>query len=617
METSLSAPWRSLSRLFLLAALPLALVPARAATALDEVVKLPEFKVAAERPLPEREEWRYVKVGNFEVLSSASDRITKDFVKDLREFQIVLNEIAPYMLIRAEQPVMVVICGKGGQFEQFASKPQVRSIRGRGTSLVRDNEIASIVVDYHFRDFSDEMLIATGLGRNSLGDLRVEEDVTVLGRQEVHAVDEFIRQYVHLALGQMPAKLPAWFAEGIANIFSDIDYNNKWIEIGLPRSFRNEYVTEGLGASFYSGIGGTGGLYGGAFDSSSYGGYYNNDPYGIPNYLNAGLNAGPRVYSQPLHLMPFGRMLAVEAGKGDTSDWRKQATAFVHMCLYGRGGKYTKGLAQYLSRSATQPVTEELFKECFGKSYQDMAFELRSYSEFTDYRGTIFKATKGGNILKPAPEIVLRPATDGEIGRIKGETLRLSGRDEAARTEFVTAYLRGDREPQLLGSLGLMARQRGDDQRASTYLEAVGAGSELIPRPRAYLELARVRSAQFTKANSGGPLNQRQLVQVLTPLFAAHKLPQQLSENYIEIAKAWQNTSITPERGHLAVLEKGMDLFPRNGLLVVETVRTFIKFGYKAEAIALIQRTQAATKEARLKEMLNELGRQVDLPPVS
>ncbi|HEY1108963.1 MAG TPA: hypothetical protein VGE76_10030 [Opitutaceae bacterium] len=608
-----SAPWRSLSRLVVLASLPLALVSARATTALEEVVKLPEFKVASERPLPKREEWRYVKVGNFEVISSTSDRITREFVKDLREFQIVLNEIAPYMLIRAEQPVMVVLCGKTGQFEQFATRPQVRSIRGRGTTLVRDGEIASIVVDYHHRELAEEVMISSGLGRNSLGDMRAEEDTMFRGRQEVHAVDEFIRQYVHLALGQMPTKLPAWFSEGIANIFSDIDYNNKWIEVGIPRSFRNEYVADSFTGSFPTGSS----YFGDGFSRGGYGGY-GYDTFGMSSYSGSGMiSAGPRVYAQPLYIMPVAQMLSSEGGSRDTGSWRKQVTMFVHMCLYGRGGKYTKGLTQYLSKSATQPVTEELFKECFGKSYKDMAFELRSYSEFTDYRGTVYKAAKGQNILRPIPEIVLRPATDGEIGRIKGETLRLAGRDDAARTEFVNAYLRGDREPQLLGSLGLMARQRGDEMRAKTYLEAVGAGSELIPRPRAYLELARVRSAQFTQANNGGPLNQQQLVSVLTPLFAAHKLPQQLAENYVEIAKAWQNTTVVPQRSHIAVLEQGMDIFPRYGLLVVETARTFIKFGYKAEAIALIQRTHAATRDPKLKEMLNELGRQVDLPPVS
>ena len=108
-------------------------------------------------------------------------------------------------------------------------------------------------------------------------------------------------------------------------------------------------------------------------------------------------------------------------------------------------------------------------------SYRDMAFELRSYTEFTDYRSTVYQAVKGDNILLPAPPIAVRPASDGEVGRIKGESLRLAGQEEAARNEFIVAYLRGDRDSQLLASLGLMARQRHDDGRAKTYLEAVGA----------------------------------------------------------------------------------------------------------------------------------------------
>ncbi len=79
----------------------------------------------SERPLPPREEWTYVKVGNFEVLSSSSERITKQFVKDLHEFQIVLSIVSPRMPIQAELPVMVVLCGKRGQFDSFAAPSRI------------------------------------------------------------------------------------------------------------------------------------------------------------------------------------------------------------------------------------------------------------------------------------------------------------------------------------------------------------------------------------------------------------------------------------------------------------------------------------------------------------
>jgi len=156
-----------------------------------------------------------------------------------------------------------------------------------------------------------------------------------------------------------------------------------------------------------------------------------------------------------------------------------------------------------------------------------MAFQIRSYTEFTNYIGTVYKATNGG-IVNPPDPVTVRRATDAEVGRIKGEAFRLSGQDEAARREFVVAYLRGERDPQLLASLGLMARQHHDDTRARTYLEAVAAATPTVPRPRAYLELARLRSADLTAKSAGRSLEAPQLAEVLQPLFTAQRLPQQL-----------------------------------------------------------------------------------------
>lgn len=592
---------RSFVVLFTLAAAGLR---AQTSSPLDDVISLPEFQVISERPLPPREDWSYVRLGNFEVLSSTSDRITKEFVKDLHDFQIVLSAVSRHMLIQAELPVMVVLCGKGSQFERFAVKSATPSMSGRGTSLVRDNEIASILVDYHARAFGEEIAIMESFGRNFRGDL------PLVGRREIHTSEEFVRQYVHLSFSQITPRLPAWAAEGMANIYSDIEYNNKWIQVGLPKSFRNEYVVESPLLNYNDRSSG--------LSDFSYERYGQDSTVGYNDFGGA-----PRVYVAPLYIMPFEQMFAVNynsprftsGGNVQLDGWRKQTTAFVHMCLYGRNGRYRQGFLKFTARAAEQPVTEALFKQCFGKSYKDMAFELRSYTEFTDYKSTVYKAPKGENILRPAPRIEIRPATDGEIGRILGETFRLAGQDEAARNEFVVAYLRGDRDPQLLGSLGLMARQRGDQPRAKTYLEAVAVAPATIPRPRAYLELARLRLAQHQAANGKRPLDVQQLASVLTPLFAAQKLPQQLVEIYLEIARAWENTSVEPDRGNIAALEHGIRIFPRNGRLVVATAGLLIKHGYKSEATPLILRTLNATRDPELKRALEKLRQQIDAAP--
>jgi len=590
--------------------------PALAASSpVNEVISLPEFRVYDSRPLPAPEQWDYVKIGNFEILSNASRRVTKQFVRDLSEFQIVLGAVSPVMKIRSELPVTVILCGQGGQFQNFVSKPTVRSVRGIAASLVRDAEIASIVVDYESLHRPDDTPFFDFGGRATSSQAQALDWGS---SREVHASEEFIRQYIQLSLSQLNPRPAPWLAEGIANIYSNIDYNNQWIEVGLPKFFGNNYsVTAPASALLPT-----------AAASYATTGYTSND--GLSGAYYAGNSAsfgGAYNYRPPVALMPMAELFAIGhespviAGRPGGEDyrrngWKYQATAFVHMCVYGENGKYRKAFLKFAAQASTQPPTEAFFKECFGMSYQDMAFQIRSYTEFTHYTGTVYKATNGG-LLHPPDAYELRPATAAEIGRLKGETFRLAGQDEAARREFVVAYLRGERDPQLLASLGLMARQRQDDARARTYLEAVAATTPTVPRPRAYLELARLRASELTAKSAGRSLDMPQLAQVLQPLFTAQRLPQQLLPIYLEIAGTWERSGVTPLRENLAALEHGVRLFPQNGELLVRTAALLVKHGYANDAALLIQGPLGTTRDPALKSKLEGLRQQIGSRPAA
>ena len=594
-------------------ALATPLLSVTATSPLSDVIALPEFKVFEDRPLPAREKWDYVRVGNFEILSNTSTRVTQEFARDLGDFQTVLALIAPHMLIRAEQPVMIVLCGRDDAFARFAVKSNVRSTRGRGTSLVRDAEIASIVVDYETRSSPAPLL--HGPGRPGVEDW--------LSGPEVHNSEEFIRQYIHLSLSQRHPRPPAWAAEGLARIYASLDYNNKWIEIGQPKAFLDEVTVSPTLSNTGFPLGSFS-----ASNSSNESYYGSNDRTGSTkgNLTNSAVNPGiGYTYSTPLVMMPLETMFAVDydsaqfRGSSPGEDfslrsWQKQSTAFVHLCLYGEQGKYRKAFLKFSARAATESVTEKLFQECFGLSYPEMALRIRSYAEFTNYTGTIIEARQGRTLLTPRPAAVVRAASDAEVGRIKGETLRLAGQEEAARREFVVAYLRGERDPELLASLGLMAQQRHDATRARTYLEAVAVASQTVPRPRAYLELARARAAAFDAAHGPCPFEANELNALLTPLFAAQRLPQQLVAVYLEIATVWERSAITPARENLAALEYGVRLFPQNGELILRTAGLLLKHGFKADAAALIRPSLETTRDPAMKERLELLQKKLDLP---
>jgi hypothetical protein len=600
---------RSFIPLVLLASVPL--LAAQTPAPLRDVVSLPEFTVYADRPLPSAESWRYVRFENFEVLSNASARTTARFVKDLREFQIVLSIVSPMARIRSELPVTIVLCAKGNAFEQFAVKPTVRSLRGLGTTLLRDGEIATILVDYESQAVSEP--------------LAFYPFTEWVAERDVHASEEFFREYIHLALSQIQPRPPAWLAEGLANIYSRIEYTNKWIEVGLPKSFTNDFTLKpGFTGSASGDL--VDAFWNAPFSRMGSDGIIE-DRTGFPGSLSYGefgerFNGSRAALVARAALLPLRKVFSVGydspelRGQSDHDDhrlvgWQQQATAFVHMCLYGQNGRYRQPFLKFALRAQREPVTEQMFKECFGQSYRQMELELRGYIDFTYYTSTVYKS-KNGDYLKPVKPIEVRQATDAEVGRIKGEAFRLAGRDDDARREFVVAYLRGERDPQLLASLGLMARQRHDDTRARTYLEAVATSGAPVPRPRAYLELARLRLADIRMANHSRPLTGGEDARVLTPLFTAQQLPPALPDVYLEIANVWESSSVAPTRANLGALEYGARLFPRHAELSYRTAALLNRYGYKADAGTLVTRALGLTRDPQSRAKLEQLRREID-----
>ena len=322
-------------------------------------------------------------------------------------------------------------------------------------------------------------------------------------------------------------------------------------------------------------------------------------------------------------IMPLGDMFAYSTGGSPLSDrndraspstWRLQCATFVHFCLYGNDGKYKEQFAQFLARSMKEGVSEALFKECFGIDYKAMQLRLRGYMEGGVFAYASWRPAKGKKLLPPAEKVVLRPATDAEVGRIKGETFRLAGLDEAARNEFVLSYLRGERDPQLLASLGLMARQQGDNLRAATYLELAAKTPTPNPRPRAYLELMRLRREKIHAQIGGRPLTPAHVKELLEPLFVAKSLRPIMADVYREIAYVWENSATPPRRDHLAVLDEGMTLFPANADLAHRSAALFARHGFTADALRCAERGLKSVRDPELHARLEALKHSLPTP---
>lgn len=279
-----------------------------------------------------------------------------------------------------------------------------------------------------------------------------------------------------------------------------------------------------------------------------------------------------------------------------------QCYAFVHLCLYGEGKRYQKPFVEFIRRTAAEPATEAVFQECFDMTYQQIALLLRGYTQFTAYHYAEFRAKEGGAGLAEAPPFELREATQAEIGRIKGETYRLGGHPDLARTSLIAPYLRGEKDPRLLAALGLHERSVGRDDRARNFLE--GAAAAKVERPRAYLELARLRFGDL-KARAGaadGKLDSEQLRAVLDPLLVACSQPPPMGDVYELIAEAWIAAATAPTADDLQLLYRGAQRFPARLRLIYLTATLAIRHGDTKNARILVEHgfKYAPHQQARL-----------------
>ena len=245
-------------------------------------------------------------------------------------------------------------------------------------------------------------------------------EISVDQEQQLH------REYIHFLLSRLNPRPAPWLEEGLSQLLSTITYSATQIEFArLPQANRVTPL-EAMGAASTRL-----GKLGGGVDSS------------LPA-PDTGASTD-KAFNESLAtaaLMPMDQMFAVTrdspvALNAIGSLWSKQCLLFVHMCLYGEGQRYQKSFLQFLARSAREPITEDLFKQCFDMSYDQMLTVFRGYAQDTDYKSTTFK----NGHLPEVPDLGLRDATEPEIGRIKGEALRMAGHPEAAHLTMIARLI--------------------------------------------------------------------------------------------------------------------------------------------------------------------------------
>ncbi len=151
-----------------------------------------------------RDEWRYTRTENFEVLSAASEKRTRSLVMELEQFRA--SFIATFGLRPAHEPrVTVVLFDSDRGFTPY--KPTYQG---------KPKDVAGFFVAG-----ADEVVIALNVSA-SLG----EDD---------DPAETIFHEYVHLLLHSRGLHLPTWLNEGLAELFSTFRLNKETVEYGRPK----------------------------------------------------------------------------------------------------------------------------------------------------------------------------------------------------------------------------------------------------------------------------------------------------------------------------------------------------------------------------------------------
>ncbi len=456
----------------------------------ERAIELPTYTVTDSRELPLPEKWSYGRIAGFEVLSNASPKATKRLVEDFQRYSLALELVWPGVQRPSAVPASLIICGRGGKFDAFVPKGEQRPDRAMASVTLRGPEVSAIVIDYEAKVINLVTPEGTAAAAAGGADGALGGDPGF----QVDAYRQLYREYIHFLLDDLQPRPPAWFQEGLAQIFMAMEVTGTTITVGKVEDPNT--ISAAQGVLNDSGSGGTA-------------------PQEDRDF-NAALARRA--------LLSMKELFAV-ANDSDTArqslgnTWAKQCYAFVHWGLYGDQGKHQTAFLTFVQRLEKEPVSEALFKECFKKTYRDMELTIRGYVQFTSHKVAGVQALKGEKLPVPPP-FELRDATEAEVGRIKGDALRLAGHEDAAHLALIAPYIRGERDPQLLAALGLQERAAGEPVRARKFLEAAVRAKAV--RPHAYLELARLRFAEAAAhPEAGDKFSAQQTAAILTVLFAA------------------------------------------------------------------------------------------------
>jgi hypothetical protein len=576
--------------------LALAFVSAYSRLAADEeahrgaAIVLPPFLVEDYRitSLTSRLDWIYFKGDGLEILSACPEDETEQFIRNLREQRAALTQFIPDdLLLRTSLPTTLILFPKsqkneidGQMVKEVQRIPNALNSAGRFTPID----------DLRLSDPDSSLIFAV------LDDWQWGWDIRH-GYPKGKGMQLFYTpQYLRFLIGSRTPALPDWFSEGITHLYQSIAINDSV----------NEAVSSAWAVPVISP--------GNSWQDSK----FEAEPWISP--ADAAALCGHDDAPRPL--LPVQELLvpSISANRAEIYRrvWESEAELFVRWAFSDRIENGRKHLMQFAEAAAAQPVTEDLFKSCFGIGYSDARDALSDFLPVA-----VRKDQQVGFAGKPADTgpVELREATPEEIHRIKGEwarrTLRVvqSGYPEAmplyvseARHLLQGSYDRGERDPQLVASLGLFRLDIGETKGGRRLLEENPAA--VAARPLASLELAKLRMNDALEKPRGedGMLSDEQARTVFAETSEALGKQPPLEAAYVLAARVNKHLRRDPTNGERALLNEGARLFPRNAQIVMECISWDLRANDPSSARRLIDLGEYESADATTLERFKLLG---------
>jgi hypothetical protein len=537
----------------------------------EATISLPPMLVE-ERLTPLR--WRYLELPGLEVLSLCDDAVTREFVRRCYRLEQVLREIVP------------------ARFQGTSSVPEIQILFNEDLRRAKAQEIMEEMLrrekqhprpSWSSAPFADAAatlptmpFLATHqrsrvqfLPNLRLSDIDVTAVFAATHESNVNLLEfTFIADRIRYLLERRVPALPDWFIVGTVGFYERTQLRDDGITIDSAW-----WISE----------------------------------------------ADTRVLLEDDHprtLWPMQELFAArrprpgEEQGAHVEVWRAQCALFVRWALLEENGARKEALWNFVDRLETNPLSEELFRECFGLGFADVRDRLSDYLPDAVARGATMRAPK---LIEP-PDLKPRAATDLEIARLRGEWERMqisyvrrrfpemtAKYVDQTRNTLDGAYGRGERDPRLLASIGLTECDAGNSTGARAFLEA--AARAKVVRPRVYLELARMRY-DVVRAEAGeAKLDAAQVERVLEPLRALRTLEPPLPEAFGLLAEVLSRSAHAPTADDLAWLTEGATKFPRFSPLVLRTIYLVAAYGLVDVGTALARSglREAGDEETRQK----------------